>query len=102
MDDYLNKPCERCGSKKIVSRRWNDTIQTLTGSTKVEYSQIVCTNKKCQKAFDETLLKEKNKRQEIKRIKEENDKKRKENSLLMVKKAKRLKKIDLRLNRKYA
>lgn len=71
-NDYLNKPCERCGGKKRTSRKWKETIPTLMGTTVVEYSQIVCTNRACQEALDKHLLEESKKR-EVARIKKEKD-----------------------------
>ncbi|MDE2589666.1 MAG: hypothetical protein KGL95_08395, partial [Patescibacteria group bacterium] len=71
---YLESPCERCGSKKKVAKRWKEKIPTFTGSTVVEYSQIVCTNVVCQKAFDEALAKEEKKRQALRLEKEKRDK----------------------------
>src|SRR5258708_6166824 len=92
MDDFVKQPCERCGSKKRISKPWKDTIPTLSGTTVVEYAQITCTNLTCQSAFDENLEKEKNKREVIRLQKETNHNQRKENSLLMANKAKILKK----------
>lgn len=79
---YLEIPCNRCGSKKRVSKTWKEEIPTFTGTTMVEYSQIVCTNTACQKAFDENLEKETKKREAIRVEKEERAKERKENFLL--------------------
>lgn len=74
---YLESPCERCGSKKRVAKRWKERIPTFTGSTVVEYSQIVCTNKVCQQAFEVELAKETKKRETLLREKLKRDKIRK-------------------------
>lgn len=89
MDDYMNQPCERCGSKKRVSRKWKEQIPTYTGSVEVEYSQIICTNAACQAAFDKNLLEETARREVIKQKKEANDVARKANSLTMANKARK-------------
>lgn len=94
---FIDQPCERCGSKKRISRTWKEKIPTFSGETVVEYSQIVCTNSACQSAFDEVLKKESLKRAEIRQQKEENDLKRKKNSLIMAKKTKKLKKNNSRI-----
>lgn len=63
---FIDQPCSRCGSKKIVARTWLEKVPTYSGkSTEVEYSQIVCTNKVCQKEFEENLAKETQKRKVI-------------------------------------
>jgi hypothetical protein len=74
---YIDRPCERCGSKKRISRTWKETIPTFTGTTVVEYSQIICTNPICQKAFDENLAKETAKNLKMRKEKEEREKLRK-------------------------
>lgn len=79
---YADQPCSRCGSKRRISKTWKESIATLSGSTLVECSQIVCTNKDCQLAFEENLAKETKKREIIRSQKEERDKLRKVNSLL--------------------
>lgn len=38
-------------------------MPTLTGTTIVEYSQIICINEVCQAAFEKVLLKETKKRE---------------------------------------
>lgn len=88
---YLNEPCNRCGNKKRIAKTWNETIPTLTGTTVVEYSQIVCTNNVCQAEFDELLLEETKKRTAIRIKKEENQAERKANSLLAQAKVRKTK-----------
>src|SRR5258706_13879599 len=91
-DNFVKTPCERCGGKKRISKSWKETLPTLSGTTVVEYSQITCTNIVCQDAFDENQEKERGKREVFRLQKEENQKIRKNNSLLMAKNAKTLKK----------
>jgi len=82
---YVNQPCERCGSKKKIARTWKETIPTFTGTTEVEYSQIVCTNATCQKLFDEIIEQEAKKREAIRLQREQRDIERK-NKLLKYRK----------------
>src|SRR5689334_18748916 len=77
---YVDRPCDRCGSKRKVAKTWTEKIATFSGSTKVEYSQIVCTNKECQRLFDESLEKEAKQKQTLKLQKEQREKERMANS----------------------
>lgn len=91
-DSYLEKPCARCGSKKRISKKWKEKIPTFSGKiTIVDFSQIVCTNKVCQVAFDKELIEEAKKREILKLKKEEHDAQRKANSLQQANKARKSK-----------
>lgn len=83
---YENEPCPRCGSKKSVSKPRKQILPTLSGSTEVEYSQIMCTNALCQHEFEINLAREQKKREVLRVEKERNDKKRKADSLKLKKK----------------
>ena len=63
---YFKEPCDRCGSKKIISKTWNETIATFNGKSIIEHSQIVCIDSICQKAFDIKMLEEAKKREILK------------------------------------
>lgn len=84
---YLNQRCDRCGSKRRIERTWKEKIPTLTGTTNVEYSQIICINQTCQAAFEKVLLTETKKREVARAEKEANIAVRKASSLLQAKKA---------------
>jgi hypothetical protein len=76
MNTYLDQPCERCGSKRKIAKKWKEKIPTFSGGTTVvEYTQIVCTNKVCQKENEEQLQKDAEKR-EAQRVKKEENKSR--------------------------
>jgi hypothetical protein len=75
-----NSPCERCGSKRRVSKTWTEEHLTLTGTTTIECSQVICTNPECQEVFDKKLLADTQKREEIKKVKDERDALRKMNA----------------------
>lgn len=89
MNTYLDQLCERCGSKRKVARTWKEKIPTFSGTTMVEYSQIVCTNKKCQEESEKEQLKDSQKRAEIRDKKEANDIIRKANALQHAKSARK-------------
>lgn len=82
LSTYTDQPCARCGSPRKISRTWKEKVPTFSGTITVECSQIVCTNKVCQAAFDKNLAEETKKREAAKIKKDESDKERKTNSLL--------------------
>ncbi len=65
---YLDQPCERCGHKKNLSKIRKASLSKMSGSVQIEYSQIICTNGKCQKEF-EGKLKEKMDKEALIRLK---------------------------------
>lgn len=83
---YEDQLCTRCGSKRRISRRWKEKIPTFSGDMYVEYEQVVCTNKECQRLFDENLAKEEAKKKIVTQQKEEREKERKSKLLLKTKK----------------
>lgn len=76
---YNDLPCDRCGSKKIISSVWTEELKTSFGATAVEVSQLICTNEECQKEFDAARKIEVEKINERKILKEEQLRVRKEN-----------------------
>ena len=67
---YSERPCERCGGKRAVSKTWTEKITTEWGTTILNHTQVICLNKECQAEFDRVLLKEKEKREVMKAMKE--------------------------------
>jgi len=63
---YSEKPCDRCGSKRKVAKTWTEKIKTANSTMVLENSQVICTNKECQAAFDRAELKEREKREKRK------------------------------------
>ena len=76
---YIDQPCERCGSKKIISKTWIEKLETMKGVSVLEISQIICTDKLCQELFDKNREEELAKINERKLAKEVQDKIRREN-----------------------
>lgn len=89
MNTYLDQPCERCGSKRKVAKKWKETLPTFSGTTVVEYSQIICTNKVCQAESEKEQLKDSQKREEMRTQKAANEVIRKENALQNAKTARK-------------
>ena len=68
---YENEPCNRCGSKRKISKTWEESIPNLMGGVIIQtHSQVTCKNIDCQKAFDINLAEEKEKREKIRKAKE--------------------------------
>ncbi len=89
---YNGQPCERCGSKKITSKTWNETITTSLGKLlTIEVSETTCTNKECQAVFDIARKKETQIINERKIFKENQIKEKKE--IMAKNAAERLKKL---------
>lgn len=86
---YADQPCPRCGSMRRILRTWKEKLPTLTGTTAVEYSQIVCTNDVCQIAFDKHLLVETKKKEAVRIKRGMNEAARKANSLLQASKTRK-------------
>jgi hypothetical protein len=62
-------PCERCHSKRKVSKKWTEKIENTGGFMVIEHTQIICTNKECQAEFDKTVLADAEKREKLKQTK---------------------------------
>lgn len=95
---YVDEPCERCGRKKRISKSWTEKLETISGVSVVEVSQITCTNKACQDIFDKNRAEELLKVNARKLQKEEQDKLRKENIARTIAERKRVK-VDLKFSK---
>jgi hypothetical protein len=70
---YIDQPCERCGSKKKLTKIRNESISNIGGASILEYSRIICTDSVCQAEF-ETKIEEKKQKDESIRLKREENK----------------------------
>ena len=61
--------CDRCGSKRRISKTWIEEIKNDHGSMILRHTQIICTNKECQSAFEKVILADIEKREKIKQAK---------------------------------
>lgn len=66
---YADRLCDRCGSKRKVSRTWTEKIENDHGGMILYNTQIICTNKECQDAFEKKEKKEQEKRDLRKTVK---------------------------------
>lgn len=81
-NSFVDDPCERCGSKRRISKTWTETHDMFNGEKKtVDCSQIVCTNTDCQATFEEKNIAEVEKREKQKQVKLKNDEIRKTNAI---------------------
>lgn len=64
--EQVDLPCLRCGSKRRVSKTWTEKLENSSGFMLIKHSQIVCTNKVCQAAFEKAHAVEEEKREKIK------------------------------------
>lgn len=65
MQAFVDQPCSRCGSPRKISKKWKEKVTTFTGTITVDCAQIICTNKDCQKAFDQNLEEETRKKEAL-------------------------------------
>ncbi len=62
---YLDILCNRCGSKRVVAKRWTEVIEITNGTTSLTHVQMVCTNKECQSKFESIAEQERVKREKM-------------------------------------
>jgi len=62
-------PCGRCNSKRRISKSWVEKIPNSNGFMTLYHSQIVCTNKTCQEAFEKALSEDLEKRERFRQSK---------------------------------
>lgn len=67
---YSN-PCIRCGSERIVSKRYEEQMYDYPGATKVIHIEKVCPNPECQKILDAELKEQREKKENLRRKSEE-------------------------------
>ena len=62
--------CTRCGLPRIVSRTWEEKVETYASISIIINTETVCPDPKCQKIVEAALAAEKKKREEIQHNKE--------------------------------
>ncbi|NMB83947.1 hypothetical protein GYA28_01525 [Candidatus Roizmanbacteria bacterium] len=65
--------CYRCGRERIVVKTWKEKI----GGSTIENTETVCPDKECQKAMEQEIKKQKNKRLQMEKRKLESARSRK-------------------------
>lgn len=71
-------PCDRCGSKRRVSKAWTERIkhEHSEGFMIIYHTQLICTNKECQSALEKTIIDDNKKREKLRLARTENAAKR--------------------------
>lgn len=71
---YSDTICSRCGSERKISKSKKETIELYSGKKSIVFvSQITCTNKECQRKFDEERAREVSKNNARKLAKQEQE-----------------------------
>ena len=72
MDKNYSNPCTRCGRERVSSKSWKERTKTFSGiMVEVIHTETICPNPECQIIVEEDLAVQKEKRDKIKRGKEE-------------------------------
>lgn len=66
------QPCDRCGAKRKVAKTWTEKIKNTGGFMTLQHTQLICTNKECQAAFDKIIADDAQKREKLKLAKAKN------------------------------
>lgn len=76
--------CDRCNSKRRVAKTWIEEIKNDHGVMVLRHTQIICTNKECQAAFEKTILADIEKREKLKIAKLEGSARRQPSKLKVI------------------
>lgn len=71
MGQKISNPCVRCGTERIVSKTWKEHINAHFGNSIVVHTETICPNSQCQKLVDKEITAQKDKRDKIKKEREE-------------------------------
>lgn len=71
MAEKISNPCVRCGTERIVLKTWKEHVNTFFGNSTVVHTETVCPNKECQKLVNKEIAYQQEKRDKIKKDKEE-------------------------------
>ena len=61
----MSNPCTRCGNERIVSKTWQQVIESYGRTLTVIHTEYVCIDSKCQKIVEQQLVAQKEKRESI-------------------------------------
>lgn len=84
MTAFINQLCPRCGSPRIETRPKKQKVETYSGIIEIEVSDIICTNRQCQKDFEKELEEEMIAKAAIRTKKQEQDLDRKEQMIRQI------------------
>ena len=58
----MSNICTRCGSQRILSKSWEETVELYGRTSKIKHDEYVCTDPECQKIVEKQLQEQKDKR----------------------------------------
>lgn len=64
-------PCTRCGKERVVFKTWKEESETYFGSSTITHIEAACPDKECQAIVNQGLQLQKEKRDKVKRDREE-------------------------------
>ncbi len=67
---YSN-PCSRCGTERIIVKRWEEQMYNYPGATKIVHIEKACPNPDCQKIIDAELKAQQDRKDDLRRKSEE-------------------------------
>ncbi len=71
MNNTHSNPCFRCGTERIISKRWEEPMYDYPDSPKVVHIEKICPNPDCQKLVDAELKAQQDKKDNLRKKSEE-------------------------------
>lgn len=66
----MSNPCTRCGSERIFSKSWEETVEVYERKTTIVNTEFVCPDPECQKKVEELIAEQRAKRKHSEDLKE--------------------------------
>lgn len=70
-DESVSTPCVRCGTARVVLRRWTEKVEVYGGVVEVSHTETVCPDPDCQELVGDMLDKMAEKKRDMERRKQE-------------------------------
>lgn len=55
-------PCPRCGAPRVIAKTWEEELETISGTSKLKHTLMVCEDADCQAKVDSEVAKQEQKR----------------------------------------
>ncbi len=56
-------PCPRCGAPRVIAKTWDEEIETISGTSRVKHTLMICADAECQAKVDSDVAKQEQKRE---------------------------------------
>lgn len=56
-------PCPRCGAPRVVAKTWVEEVETISGTSHLKHTLMVCADEDCQSKVDVDVAKQEQKRE---------------------------------------